>query len=184
MERCQCRTGNKKQCVRDAKNGSQFCWQHQNCQTVQKYTLTKNEIEFISSFDDSLVDLVVGVFDGIIIEHFQYKKRSSTLHAKILIANDYDLGDFQALIESDYFEIFIDNLDSLKESPKRQEKLRKMIENGQLIVKKKILTEKETKSLIDNLYDTETAKEIFEEDFQGHQNTLFIIDKKLEESAP
>lgn len=36
MNRCQCQKADRKQCSRDAKSGSQFCWQHQNCQKMVK----------------------------------------------------------------------------------------------------------------------------------------------------
>ena len=41
MNHCQCQTGVGKQCFRDAKTGSQFCWQHINCQKMVKLSQKK-----------------------------------------------------------------------------------------------------------------------------------------------
>ncbi len=34
MNRCKCLKGNNKQCLRQAKTDSKFCWQHQTCQKM------------------------------------------------------------------------------------------------------------------------------------------------------
>src|SRR5438445_1321742 len=123
MERCQCQTGNKKQCVRDAKSGSEFCCQHQNCQTVQKYSLTKNERQYISEMNDVLVDSIVGDENGILIEDFHYKKSNSTLHAKILMPYLHDLDGLKKSIQEIYIDYgLLDNFDQLNESDQRKDK--------------------------------------------------------------
>ena len=40
MSRCQCLTANGKQCTRDAKQGSKYCWQHLNCTTTGQQAKT------------------------------------------------------------------------------------------------------------------------------------------------
>ena len=40
MNRCQCLTANGKQCTRDAKQGSKYCWQHLNCTTTGQQAKT------------------------------------------------------------------------------------------------------------------------------------------------
>ncbi len=44
MSRCLCFTKTGKQCVRNSQSGSQFCWQHKNCQKLLEFAVQKNQL--------------------------------------------------------------------------------------------------------------------------------------------